>query len=130
MCWSAQGAATTASPIGFPVVSQYTKYAISASVNVASTAASDAGVACELSVAYHQRETSMREGSTSLLESHGHRGSYLSSHLVRVWSVIQFTSQVLPPSAENDCSKWGDAESSPVQSNRTKMLLSSKVSCA
>ena len=25
----------------------------------------------------------------------------------RVWSVIQFTSQVLPPSSENDCSKCG-----------------------
>lgn len=24
-----------------------------------------------------------------------------------VWSVIQFTSQVLPPSSEKDCSKWG-----------------------
>ncbi len=27
--------------------------------------------------------------------------------LTRVWSVIQFTSQVLPPSSENDCSKCG-----------------------
>ncbi len=28
----------------------------------------------------------------------------------RVWSVIQFTSQVAPPSTENDCSKWGAAQ--------------------
>jgi hypothetical protein len=27
--------------------------------------------------------------------------------LTRVWSVIQFTSQVWPPSSEKDCSKWG-----------------------
>ena len=26
----------------------------------------------------------------------------------RVWSVIQLTSHVLPPSSENDCSKWAE----------------------
>jgi hypothetical protein len=26
----------------------------------------------------------------------------------RVWSVIQFTSQVLPPSSEKGCSKWAE----------------------
>ncbi len=29
----------------------------------------------------------------------------LSDSFTRVWSVIQFTSQVLPPSSEKDCSK-------------------------
>jgi AraC-like DNA-binding protein len=34
-----------------------------------------------------------------------------------VWSVIQFVSHVFPPSAENACSKWGDFELRPVQTN-------------
>ena len=41
----------------------------------------------------------------------------------RVWSVIQFTSQVWPPSSEKDCSKWGVFVLIFVQSYRTKMVL-------
>jgi hypothetical protein len=36
-----------------------------------------------------------------------------------VWSVIQFTSQVLPPSSENACSKWGDFVAIFDQTKRT-----------
>src|SRR5580658_4224848 len=43
--------------------------------------------------------------------------------LARVWSVIQFTSQVLPPSSEKDCSKWGVPVLSFDQSKRTKTVL-------
>src|SRR5258708_7606029 len=45
------------------------------------------------------------------------------SSLTRVWSVIQFTSQVLPPSSENDCSKWGEFVLVFDQINRTRMAL-------
>ena len=45
------------------------------------------------------------------------------SSLTRTWSVIQFTSQVLPPSSEKDCSKWGESVSVFDQMNRTRMLL-------
>src|SRR5580698_6566166 len=37
----------------------------------------------------------------------------------RVWSEIQLTSQFLPPSFENDCSKCGDLDFNPDQSNLT-----------
>ena len=50
--------------------------------------------------------------------------------LTRVWSVIQFTSQVLPPSSENDCSKWGVFVVMFVQTNRIKMVLPLIVSWA
>src|SRR5580700_3975478 len=50
------------------------------------------------------------------------------SSLTRVWSVIQFTSQVLPPSFENDCSKWGESVAVPDQTNRTKITLPFNVS--
>src|ERR1700676_1115947 len=52
------------------------------------------------------------------------------SSSTRVWSVIQFTSQVLPPSSENDCSKWGEFVVMSVQTNRINTLLSLIVSCA
>jgi len=42
---------------------------------------------------------------------------------VRVWSVIQFTSQVLPPSSENACSKWAELGVISDQLNRTKIIL-------
>ena len=38
----------------------------------------------------------------------GAQGALSCPSFTRVWSVIQFTSQVLPPSSENDCSKWGE----------------------
>ena len=48
----------------------------------------------------------------------------------RVWSVIQFTSQVFPPSSENDCSKCGTFVSVFDQINRTIIILPFNVSCA
>src|SRR5216683_4690016 len=45
------------------------------------------------------------------------------SSFTRVWSVIQFTSQVLPPSSENDCSKWAEFGVMFDQTNRTRMAL-------
>ncbi len=45
-----------------------------------------------------------------------------------VWSVIQFTSQVLPPSPENACSKCGVLVLSRVHSKRTKMSFPFSVS--
>src|SRR5580700_3431970 len=48
----------------------------------------------------------------------------------RVWSVIQFTSQVLPPSSEKDCSKWGESVVMFVQTNRIRMVLPLIVSWA
>src|SRR5258705_4113854 len=41
----------------------------------------------------------------------------------RVWSVIQLTSQVLPPSSENDCSKCGVSVLVFVQTSRHRMDL-------
>jgi hypothetical protein len=41
----------------------------------------------------------------------------------RVWSIIQLTSQVLPQSSENDCSKWGLLEAVFDHMNRMKMGL-------
>src|ERR1700704_3033260 len=41
----------------------------------------------------------------------------------RVWSVIQLTSQVLPPSSEKDCSKCGVSVLVFVQINRTRTDL-------
>src|SRR5260370_16583782 len=46
-----------------------------------------------------------------------------ASSFTRVWSVIQLTSQVLPPSSENDCSKWAEFGVMPDQTNRTRMAL-------
>src|SRR6266568_1035034 len=48
---------------------------------------------------------------------------HLASPTTRVWSVIQFTSQVLPPSSENDCSKCGEFEVISDQINRTRIAL-------
>src|SRR5229473_1518425 len=50
------------------------------------------------------------------------------SSFTRVWSVIQFTSQVLPPSSENDCSKWGEFVVVSAQINRTRIALPFNVS--
>src|SRR6185503_6784049 len=41
----------------------------------------------------------------------------------RVWSVIQFASQVFPPSSENDCSKWAESGVISDQIYRTRMVL-------
>src|SRR5260370_25440972 len=45
------------------------------------------------------------------------------SSFIRVWSVIQFTSQVLPPSSEKDCSKWGEFVLVFDQIIRTRLAL-------
>src|SRR5580700_8450834 len=45
------------------------------------------------------------------------------SSLTRVSVAIQFTSQVLPPSAENACSKWQEAGVTSDQTCRTKMFF-------
>lgn len=45
------------------------------------------------------------------------------SSLTRTWSVIQLTSQVLPPSSEKDCSKCGESVSVFDQINRTRIDL-------
>src|ERR1700676_2142209 len=45
------------------------------------------------------------------------------SSFTLVWSVIQFTSQVFPPSSENDCSKWGEFVLVFDQINRTSIDL-------
>ena len=52
------------------------------------------------------------------------------SSCTRVWSVIQFTSQVLPPLSENDCSKWGVFVVMFVQANRIMMLFPFSMSWA
>lgn len=46
-----------------------------------------------------------------------------ASSLTRTWSVIQFTSQVFPPSSEKDCSKCGESVSVFDQMNRTRTNL-------
>lgn len=54
-----------------------------------------------------QRECAERPGMASIC-SHTLRRfprCFPGYSPVRVWSVIQFTSHVLPPSSENDCSK-------------------------
>jgi hypothetical protein len=43
----------------------------------------------------------------------------------RVWLVIQFTSQVLPPSSENDCSKWAEFGVMSDQTYRIKKPIAS-----
>src|SRR6266851_2856860 len=45
-------------------------------------------------------------------------------------SIIQFVSQVLPPSSENACSQWHEVVVMPDQRNRLKMCSPSKISCA
>ena len=46
-----------------------------------------------------------------------------SSSPMRVWSVIQLTSQVLPPSSEKDCSKCAEVGVIRDQMKRTRMTL-------
>jgi hypothetical protein len=67
-----------------------------------------------------RKSTSASEGAACIL---GVQCALLSSSFTRVWSVIQFTSHVLPPSSENDCSKWGESVSVFDQRNRTKTDL-------
>jgi hypothetical protein len=64
------------------------------------------------------------------VERHDVRGGHLWIYWTRVWSVIQFTSQVLPPSSVNACSKWGTLVSVFDQINRMKISLSFNVSWA
>jgi hypothetical protein len=50
--------------------------------------------------------------TTALMGSDASGGPYWAAPVAsptRVWSVIQFTSQVLPPSSEKDCSKCGES---------------------
>src|SRR5260370_39160086 len=45
------------------------------------------------------------------------------SFFYRVSVAIQFTSQVLPPSSENACSKWADVGVISEMTNRTRMAI-------
>lgn len=45
------------------------------------------------------------------------------SSLIRVYLLIQFTSQVFPPSSENACSDWAVSEVIPQIENRTSTDL-------
>src|SRR5271165_6402794 len=60
----------------------------------------------------------------------GVHGALSGSSFNRVWSVIQFTSHVLPPSSENDCSKWGEFVVMFVHTNRMRTTLPFIVSWA
>ena len=66
--------------------------------------------------------------AVGLARSLGAQRSFWGASSTRVWSVIQFTSQVLPPSSENACSKCGLLVSVFDQMKRTKIDLPSKVS--
>ncbi len=46
----------------------------------------------------------------------------VASGLMRVSSAIQFTSQLLPPSSEKDCSKWQESALMSDQTLRTRMV--------
>jgi len=60
-------------------------------------------------------------GEFNHLRTRSHRGLSGES-LIRVWSVIQFTSQVLPPSSEYDCSKWAEFAVMSDQTYRIKII--------
>jgi len=60
-------------------------------------------------------------GEFNHLRTLSHRGLSGES-LIRVWSVIQFTSQVFPPSSEYDCSKWAEFAVMSDQTYRIKII--------
>jgi len=53
---------------------------------------------------------SMQRNQPSTIQNLAHpfQRALSDSLSTRVWSVIQFISHVLPPSSENDCSKWAE----------------------
>ena len=57
------------------------------------------------------------------------QGASSDSSLPRVSVAIQFTSQVLPPSSENDCSKRTDVGVISEMTNRTRIARPLNVSC-
>jgi hypothetical protein len=60
-------------------------------------------------------------GEFNHLRTLSHRGLSGES-LIRAWFVIQFTSQVLPPSSEYDCSKWAEFAVMSDQTYRIKII--------
>src|SRR5467141_3883422 len=64
------------------------------------------------------------------LECRGIQCAFQDASFTRVSIAIQFTSQLLPPSSENACSKRHESEVISETTNRTRMALPSRLSWA